>query len=123
MLLLDLGTLQFGSHLKMEERLKKYYERKKKGMEMFLLPSVIQEMREYEMTVKSDTMATPSLSKKEMLEEDDKEMSIFYNKFSLHVLALQALMLRTNIDYEAVKNWSLFFFSKVCVYFFSLFFV
>jgi hypothetical protein len=104
MLLLDLGTLQFGSELKMGERLKKYYERKKKGMDMFLQPNVVQELKEYELTIKPDEFGqSPVLSNKEVFDDNDKELSIFYNKFSLHVLALQALMLRTNLDYQAVR--------------------
>ena len=101
MLLLDLGTLQFQSHLKKEERLKKFLERKKKGMDAFLSPSLIQEMSEYQTHARGEEREV-TLTSKDVFDDDDVELGIFYNEFSLHVMELQALMLHTNMDFAAV---------------------
>ena len=47
MLLLDLGTLHLKSIIRMEEKVKKYYERKRKGLDSFLDPTVLEEVQSY----------------------------------------------------------------------------
>jgi hypothetical protein len=122
MLFLDLGTLRFCSHVKMDEKAKNYLDRKTKGMDSLLRPDVVEDIRLYlqqRTLTKSDQTKEETVKQKrsrkkkekekekenvirEELNEDTIDTTLFYDSFSLDVTSLHALMLRTSMDYSKV---------------------
>ena len=160
MLLLDVGSLNFKSHPKLDEMVAKYHgisspsfsrkrkrkekkrreiekekekkkenillsdtslfftERKKKGLESFLQRENVKEILEFEEMNKekgekekkgeeenkNGEEEESGEERREGEEEivDEKNISIFYDSFSLDVWSLQALMVKTNMDFEKV---------------------